>query len=120
MGVMAFRQQIAGADVKKEARENRQDQGKAGLWKGDKQTYRRAKHRCESVKRQPAQCKAPIAAVFYDDVDSVQSIRKVVHQNRDCNHNADGPASLKSDAYGEAVQQTVRGKAARSDPAARI
>ena len=107
MGVVAFRQQFAGADVKEKAAEQCQDDTENFFRWLKKQTSQNTGGWREGVGGEPAPGPARRAAAFQDERDGIDTVGKIVSQNRHRHHQTNSAGDLKSETDGQAVQKAM-------------
>ena len=88
MGMMTFRNEIAGADVQKKAGEHCQKDAQSAFGQGEEQSGCHTQPGCNCIGCQPAQCITPAAVVFQHHIHGVDAVGEIMRQDTNGDNNA--------------------------------
>ena len=118
MRVMALRDEISRADIQEESAKDGQDDSEDAFRQGEEHRRDDAEDGRNGIYGQPAERAVALAVILQDEVDGIDTVRKVVCQDRDSDHCADRSRDLECQADGHAVEEAVDGEARCAERAA--
>lgn len=118
VGVVAFGEKVACADIEEKAGEEREQEPEILLGNDEKGSGDNSKYGRERIHKEPPERERARSPILNNHTHGVDAIGKIVREHGESNHDTNLRGNLERETDGEAIEETVHRKASRSKHAA--